>query len=123
MAKSKHPEPWKKTIIRVAGYEDVESNDTKASPKAAKSIGMDHAEVKETNDPTELGMECRGEASIHASSKGERMNVDTDQIKLGVAHGASSSVASNLEIINSPNGMASVQVMDAPPSCDFQAQL
>ena len=123
MAESKHLAPWKKMIICVVGYEDVESNDTEALLKAAKSTGMDHAEGKETDDPIELGMECRGEASIHASSKGERMTVDIEQIELGVAHRALSSVASDLEIINSLDGMASVHVVDAPPSCDFQAQL
>ena len=51
------------------------------------------------------------------------MIVDSEQIELGVAHGASSSFASDHEIINSPDGMASVQVMDEPPSCDFQVQL
>ena len=123
MPESKHHELWKKTIIRVASYEDVESNNVEALTRAAKSTGMDHAKVRETNDPTELGMECRGEASIHASSKGECMTMDAEQIELGVAHGASSGVASDLETINSPDGMALVQVVDAPPSRDLLAQL
>ena len=123
MAKSKNPEPWKKTTIRIAGYEDVESNDIEALPRVAKSTGMDHVEVMEIDDPTKLGTECRGEASIHASLEGECMTVDSEQIELGVAYGASSSVALDLEIINSPDGMASMQVMDAPSSHDFQMQL
>ena len=123
MAKSKHPKPWKKTIIRVTGYEDVESNDIEASPRVEKSTRMDHPKVKETDDPMKLGTECKGEASIHTSSEGEHMILDFEQIELGVAHEASSSVTSDLKIINSPDGMASVQVMDAPPSYDFQEQL
>ena len=106
MAKSKHPKPWKKTIIRVTGHEDVESNDIEASPRVAKSTRMDHPKVKETDDPMKLGTECKGEASIHTSSEGEHMILDFEQIELGVAHEASSSVVLDLEIINSPNGFS-----------------
>ena len=65
-------------IIHIVGYKDVESNDIEALPRVVKSTRMDHTEVRETNDPTKLGMECRGEASIHASSKGEHMTVDVE---------------------------------------------
>lgn len=83
---------------------------------------MDHAEVREPEDPTELGTKCKGEANIHASSEGERMTVDTEQIAQGVAHEVLSGVL-DLEVIDSPDCLVSVRVMDAAPSRDFQVQL
>lgn len=50
-------------------------------------------EVREIDDPTELGMKWNAEVKLV------------------------------FKIINSPDGKVSVQVVDAPPSCDFQAQL
>ena len=41
---------------------------------------MDHAELKEPEDPMELGTKCKREANIHASSEGQHMTVDVEQI-------------------------------------------
>lgn len=64
MAKSKHPKPWEKAIIHLTGYKDVESNKTEASPRAVKSIRMDHMEVREIDDPTELGMKWNAKVKL-----------------------------------------------------------
>ena len=74
--------------------------------RAAKSTGMGHAEVREIDDPMKLGMDCKCGASIHASLEGDHMTMDAKQNDQGVAYGVLSVVASDPEIINSPNGMA-----------------
>ena len=76
---------------------------------------MDHAKVREPKDPMELGMKCKGEANIHASFEGECITVDTEQIAQGVAHGVLSNVL-DLEVIDSPDCLVLVRVMDATPS-------
>ena len=76
---------------------------------------MDHATVREPKAPMELGMKCKGEANIHASFKGECITMDTEQIAQGVVHGVLSNVL-DLEVINSPDFLVSMWVMDAAPS-------
>ena len=65
------PNPWKKTIVHVAGYEDDESSDTEAVPRAEQSTGVVDADARGSVDPKEVHMECRGDACVHPPSEGE----------------------------------------------------
>jgi len=117
------PNPWKKTIVHVAGYEDDESSDTEAVPRAEQSTGVVDVDARGSVDPKQVHMECGGDACVHAPSEGEYTIERADQPAQGVLHIAPSREVSDSEIFNSPNCLVSVQVADAIPPNDFQVQL
>lgn len=67
MLKSKHPESLEKTIVRIMGYEDEESTNNEAIPRAKPSSGMVHVDARRSVDPKEFHMDCGGDASVHTS--------------------------------------------------------
>ena len=92
------------------GYEDDESSDTEAVPRAEPSTSVVDVDARGSVDPKEVHMEFGGNACAHAPSEGECTIERANQPTQGVLHKSPSREVLDSKIFNSLDCLVSVQV-------------